>query len=165
MIIARLLYDVLRSHDCEGAKCYMTHLFIGSQCSLTKLQITTIFFSTIYTSLYFYKEKWIGGLGEKNLKGTFYLPPSLKSAPVTRDKLCVWNNGGRLTSTTPQAAAKTGPSDFSHNPKPWLERVNNMCLFKWKLWLKALSHTPQLPKLAPGLFLTSQNLEKRKGLM
>ena len=45
-VVGRRLYDVLRSHDCEGAKCYTTHLFIGSQSILAKLLITTILFSS-----------------------------------------------------------------------------------------------------------------------
>ena len=36
-MIAGLLYDVLRSQDCQGAKCYTTHLFIGSRSSLVRL--------------------------------------------------------------------------------------------------------------------------------
>ena len=40
-MIAGLLYDVLRSQDCQGAKCYTTHLFIGSRSSLVRLLRTT----------------------------------------------------------------------------------------------------------------------------
>ena len=54
MIVARLLYDVLRSHDYEGAKCYTTRLFIGSQGSLPKLLITSIFFFALFSVSVFF---------------------------------------------------------------------------------------------------------------
>ena len=52
MIVARLLYDVLRSHDYEGAKCYTTRLFIGSQGTLRKFLNTHFLFCN--TPLYFF---------------------------------------------------------------------------------------------------------------
>ena len=52
MIVARLLYDVLRSHDYKGAKCYTTPLFIGSKGSLPKFLDTHFLFCNI--PLYFF---------------------------------------------------------------------------------------------------------------